>query len=97
MFFVCFGKMTFGYYFSFCVTRLSIGWNELEPNGYNFFFNGYFGYKLKGNGVSLGDQICLNVAIFCYKCQIIITVLAIANSHKGKSKLPSTKTWRLGI
>jgi hypothetical protein len=29
----------------------------------SFFLNEFFGYKLKGNGVSLGDLMCLNVAI----------------------------------
>jgi hypothetical protein len=57
----------------------------------------FFSYKLKGNGVSLSDLICLNVAIFGYKCQIIVRVLAIANSHKEKSRLTSTKTWRVRI
>jgi hypothetical protein len=57
----------------------------------------FFGYKLKGNGVSLADLICLNVAIFGYNCQIIVRVLAIANSHKEKSRLTSTKTWKVRI
>ncbi len=68
---------------------VGMSWN------YNFFFcNGFFGYKLKGNGVSLGNLICLDVVIFGYKCQIIKLVLAIANFHKKKSRLPFTKTWR---
>ncbi len=57
----------------------------------------FFGYKLKANEVSLGDLICLNVDIFGYKCQIIVRVLAIVNSHKEKSRLTSTKTWRIRI
>jgi hypothetical protein len=57
----------------------------------------FFGYKLKANEVSLGDLICLNVDIFGYKCQIIVRVLAIVNSHKEKYKLPPKKTWRVGI
>jgi len=59
--------------------------------------NEFFCYKLKGNGVSLGDLICLNVDFFCYKCKIIVRVLAIANSHKEKSRLTSTKAWRVRI
>jgi hypothetical protein len=47
--------------------------------------------SLKGKGISLSDFICLNVVIFGYKCQIIVKVLAIANPHKKKSKLPFTK------
>ncbi len=45
-------KITFGYCFSPFVARLTTDWNELEPNGYNFFYNGFFGYKLKRNGIS---------------------------------------------
>jgi len=61
------------------------------------FVMDFFCYKLKGNGVSLGDLIFLNVAIFGYKCQIIVKVLAIANPHKEKSRLISTETWRVRI
>jgi len=36
----------------------------------------FFNYKLKENGVSLNDLICLKVAIFGYKGQIIVRLLA---------------------
>jgi hypothetical protein len=71
-----------------------MSWN---PTSYNLFCNEFFGYKLKGNGVYLGDFNLFTCGYFGYKCQIIVRVLAIANSHKEKSRLPSTKTWRIGI
>jgi hypothetical protein len=54
LFFYFWENLTFGYYFSPCVVRLTTGWNELDPNGYTYFCNVFVGYKLKGNGVSLG-------------------------------------------
>jgi hypothetical protein len=86
--FVFFWKnMTFGYCFNPCVARLAIGWNRWSPTSYNFFYNDFFGYKLKGNGVYLGDLICLNVAILAINVKLFVRVLAIANSHKEKFRL----------
>jgi hypothetical protein len=34
---------------------------------------------------------------FNYKCQIIVRVLVVTNSHKEKFKLLSIKTWKVGI
>jgi len=55
---------------------------------YKFFLYGFSSYKLKRNGLSLGDLNFLKVTIFCYKCQIVVGVLVIANFHKEKSRLP---------
>ncbi len=64
--------MTFGYCFSPCVARLTTYWNELEPRGLlKKNCNGFFGYKLKGNGVSLGNLICLNVVFLVISVKLL--------------------------
>jgi hypothetical protein len=89
--------MTFGYCFGPCVARLATGWNELEPSRLNFFLLWWiFCYNSKGSQFSADNLICLNVAIFGYNCQIIVRVLAIANCHRDKFRLPSTKNMESG-
>jgi hypothetical protein len=47
-----------------------------SPTGFSKKMKGFFGYKLKGNGVSLGNLVFLKVANSGYKCQIVVRVLA---------------------
>jgi hypothetical protein len=58
-----------------------LGWPLLgmswSPTGYKKTnVMDFFSYKLKENGVSLSDLICLKVAISGYKGQIIVRLLA---------------------
>jgi len=62
--------MTFGYCFKPSVVRLATGWNELESNRLiKKNSREFFGLRLEGNGVSLGDLVFLKVGnSSCTKC-----------------------------
>jgi hypothetical protein len=47
-----------------------------SPTGFSNKMKGFFGYKLKGNGVSLGNLVFFKVANSGYKCQMVVRVLA---------------------
>jgi hypothetical protein len=50
-----------------------LNWNELESNRLSNkkIVMDFFGYKLKGNGVSLGDLICLNVDFLAISVKLL--------------------------
>jgi hypothetical protein len=61
--------MTFGDCFKPSGNRLATCWNDMESNRLKKKkLKGFFGYKLKRNGVSLGNLVFLKVTNSGYKC-----------------------------